>query len=89
MSNLSSLISVLVLLGGLAAAALFLRHYRDRLAGRFNQGPIAMRSVLNVGDGSRLLLVEVEGVTVLCGLGRNGVGAMQIIEKAKSLEGEG
>lgn len=81
MSNFTSMISVLLLLGGLAAAALLLRRYRDRLAGRFNQGPIALRGILNVGDGSRLILVEVDGTTILCGIGRNGVGAMQTISQ--------
>ena len=86
MSNISSFIWVVLLLGGLSTAAWFLRRHRDRLAGHFHQGPIAVRGILNIGDGSRLVLVEVKGVEVLCGIGRNGVGAMQIIDKAHATE---
>ena len=86
MSNLSSLIWVVLLLGGLSAAAWYLRRHRDHLARHFNQGPIAVRGVLNIGDGSRLVLVEVKGVEVLCGIGRNGVSAMQIIDKTYATE---
>jgi flagellar biogenesis protein FliO len=86
MSNISSLISVLLLLAVLAAAAIFLRRYRDRLNGRFGQGPMTLRGMLNLGDGTRLVLVDVEGVSIVCGVGRNGVGAIETISKAKAQE---
>ena len=86
MSNISSLISVLLLLVVLAAAAIFLRRYRDRLNGRFGQGPMTLRGMLNLGDGSRLFLVDVEGVSIVCGVGRNGVGAIEIISTLKPQE---
>ena len=61
MANVTSLLSVLVLLGGLVAAAMLLRRYRDRLNTAFVKGPIAIKGVTNLGDGSRLILVDVNG----------------------------
>jgi len=78
-SSIASLISVLVVLGGLAAAAVYLRAQRDRLTRHFGQGPMSIKGTLHLGDGSRLLLVDIAGTTLACGVGRNGVSAMQII----------
>ncbi len=79
MSNIVSLILALILLGGLAAAAVFLRSYRDRLTRQFGQGPLHIKGSLHLGDGSRLVLVDIEGTMVACGVGRNGVGAIEVI----------
>jgi flagellar biogenesis protein FliO len=78
-SNLVSLILAFTVLGGLAAAAIFLRSYRDRLTRHFGQGPMKVKGSLHLGDGSRLVLVDVEGTMMACGVGRNGVGASTII----------
>jgi flagellar biogenesis protein FliO len=80
-ANLLSLLPVLLLIGGLAAAALFLRAYRDRLAKHFVKGPIRVEGMVHLGDGSRLVLVDIEGTRLACGVGRHGVGAMQIIAR--------
>ena len=33
----------------------------------------------NLGDGSRLIVVEVNGQQALCGVGRQGVGAITLL----------
>jgi flagellar biogenesis protein FliO len=78
-ANLMSLLPVLLLIGGLAAAAVFLRAYRDRLNKHFVKGPIRIEGMAHLGDGSRLVLVDIEGTRVACGVGRQGISAMQII----------
>jgi len=78
-SNLASLLLALMVLGGLVAAAVFLRAYRDRLTRHFSQGPIQVKGSVHLGDGSRLVLVDIEGTRLACGVGRNGVGAIEII----------
>jgi len=84
-SNLVSLLLALMVLGGLVAAAVFLRAYRDRLTRHFGQGPIQVKGSVHLGDGSRLVLVDIEGTRLACGVGRNGVGAIEIIPQ-KSTE---
>lgn len=79
MSSLASLLLALIVLGGLVAAAVFLRAYRDRLTRHFGQGPIQVKGSVHLGDGSRLVLVDIEGTRLACGVGRNGVGAIEII----------
>ena len=86
MSSIASLLSVFVLLGGLMATAWFLRRYRDRLNRHFTQGPMTMRGMLHLGDGARVYLIDVEGVSLVCGVGRNGIGAIQAIGKTKPEE---
>ncbi len=81
MANITSVLSVILLLGGLVAAAMLLRRYRDKLNTAFVKGPITIKSVANLGDGSRLALVEVEGQHVLCGIGRQGVGAITLLPR--------
>jgi len=84
-SSLASLLLALIVLGGLVAAAVFLRAYRDRLTRHFGQGPIQVKGSVHLGDGSRLVLVDIEGTRLACGVGRNGVGAIEIIPQ-KSTE---
>jgi flagellar biogenesis protein FliO len=81
-ANLLSLLPVLIVIGGLALAAVFLRSYRDRLTRHFVKGPIRVEGMVNLGDGSRLILVDIEGTRLVCGVGRQGVGAMHIIGKS-------
>jgi flagellar biogenesis protein FliO len=75
-ANIASLISLFVLLGGLAVAAVILHRYRDKIAARAMQGPMSIKGITALGDGARLILVEVDGVSVLCGVGRTGVTAL-------------
>ncbi len=77
--NTSYLIAMFLFLGGMIVVALVLGHYRDRLQNKFVTGPIALKGSIHLGDGARLCLVEVDGINVLCGVGRQGVGSMQIL----------
>ena len=79
MTNITSLVSVILLLGGLVAAAMLLRRYRDRLNTAFIKGPITIKGMANLGDGSRLVVVEVNGQQALCGVGRQGIGAITLL----------
>jgi flagellar biogenesis protein FliO len=78
-TNITSVVSVILLLGGLVAAAMLLRRYRDRLNTAFIKGPITIKGMANLGDGSRLIVVEVNGQQALCGVGRQGVGAITLL----------
>ena len=82
MANVPSIISVIILLGGLVAAAMLLRRYRDRLNTAFIKGPLSIKSVANLGDGSRIILIEFEGQQALCGVGRQGVGAITLLPRS-------
>ncbi len=79
MASIASILSMTLLLGGLVAAAMLLRRYRDRLNMGFVKGPIAIKGMTNLGDGSRLVLVEVDGQQALCGVGRQGVSAITLL----------
>ena len=81
MASFASIFSVLLLLGGLVAAAVLLRRYRDRLGQSFAKGPIIIKGVTNIGDGSRLVLVDIDGMRAVCGVGRQGVGAITLLGK--------
>ncbi len=81
MANFASLILVVLLLGGLVAAAVLLRRYRDRLGQSFAKGPIVIKGITNIGDGSRLILVDIDGIRAVCGVGRHGVGAITLLDK--------
>lgn len=87
MASVTSIISVVLLLGGLVAAAMLLRRYRDRLNTAFVKGPIAIKGVTNLGDGSRLVLVDVNGQQALCGIGRQGVSTITLLPSS-SPQGE-
>lgn len=87
MASVTSIISVFVLLGGLVAAAILLRRYRDQLNTAFVKGPLSIKSVANLGDGSRVILIEVDGQQALCGVGRQGVGAITLLPRS-SHQGE-
>lgn len=79
--SLTYLLSTGVFVGGLAIVALVLLRYRERLHAKFGtQGGI--RSVVQVAPNARLALVEIDGMTVLCGLGRDGVTALEIVRRA-------
>lgn len=82
MASFASLITIILLLGGLVAAAVLLRRYRDRLGQSFVKGPIVIKGVTNIGDGARLILVDIEGTRAVCGVGRQGVSAITILGKS-------
>jgi hypothetical protein len=37
---------------------------------------MTIKGVTALGDGAKLVLIEVDGVSVLCGVGRTGVTAL-------------
>ncbi len=78
-TSLTYLLSTGIFVGGLAVVALLLLRYRDRLQAKFGVQS-AVRSIVQVTPQARLALVEVEGMTVLCALGRDGITAMQIVQ---------
>lgn len=76
--SLTYLLSTGVFIGGLVIVALILLRYREKLQAKFGaQGGI--RSMVQVAPNARLALVEMEGMTVLCGLGRDGITAIEIV----------
>jgi hypothetical protein len=77
-TSLTYLLSTGIFVGGLAIVALVLLRYRDRLQAKFGVQS-AVRSIVQVTPQARLALVDVEGMTVLCALGRDGITAMQIV----------
>lgn len=80
MSNITSILLICLMLGGLMAAAMVLKRYRDRLSAAFVSGPITIKGSAHLGDGSRLVLVDIEGRKALCGVGRNGIGAITLLD---------
>jgi hypothetical protein len=79
-TSLTYLLSTGIFVGGLAIVALVLLRYRDRLQAKFGVQS-AVRSIVQVTPQARLALVDVEGMTVLCALGRDGITAMQIVTR--------
>lgn len=80
MSNFTSILLICLMLGGLMAIAMILKRYRDKLSTAFVSGPITIKGSAHLGDGARLVLVDVEGRKALCGVGRNGIGAITLID---------
>ncbi|MBU3730121.1 MAG: hypothetical protein FGM26_01080 [Beijerinckiaceae bacterium] len=78
--SLTYLLSTGVFVGGLAVVAFFLMRYRDRLQMKFGmQG--AVRQIVQIAPQARLALVEIDGMKVLCGLGRDGITALEIVSR--------
>jgi len=78
--SLTYLLSTGLFVGGLAVVALMLLRYRDRLQAKFGTQS-AVKSIVRVTPQARLALVELEGMTVLCALGRDGITAMEIVTR--------
>lgn len=74
------LLSTGVFVGGLVIVALVLLRYRDRLHSQFG-GQKTVKSVVQIAPHARLTLVEIDGLDVLCALGRDGITAMQIVQR--------
>ena len=83
MQSIGYIATLVVFFACLIGLALVLGRYRDRINQKFVKGPMMIKGVVPLGDGARLYMIECEAVTVLCGAGRNGVGAIQIIEPVK------
>lgn len=78
--SLTYLLSTGLFVGGLAVVALMLLRYRDRLQAKFGTQSV-VKSIVQVTPQARLALVELEGMTVLCALGRDGITAMEIVTR--------
>lgn len=84
MQSIGYIATLVVFFTCLIGLALVLGRYRDRINQKFVKGPMVIKGVVPLGDGARLYMIECEGVTVLCGVGKSGVGAVQVIEPKKT-----
>lgn len=83
--SLTYLLSTGVFVGGLAIVALILLRYREKLQAKFRtQGGV--RSMVQIAPNARLALVEIDGMTVLCGLGRDGITALEIVRPSQGTD---
>ena len=83
--SLTYLLSTGVFVGGLVIVALILLRYREKLQARFGaQGGV--RSMVQIAPNARLAVVEIDGMTVLCGLGRDGITALEIVRPAQGAD---
>lgn len=73
-------ITMALLLSALIGAALLLARYRDRLHAYFGTRPSASQAVVEVAPGARIMVVEIDGMTVICGLNKSGVTALQVVQ---------
>lgn len=71
-----------VLLGVLIGVGYFLSRYRDRLNSYFGPNVGSTRTTVDVAPGVRLTVVEIDGMTVLCGINRSGITALQVVRTA-------
>ncbi len=76
--SLTYLLSTGVFVGGLVIVALILLRYREKLQAKFGVQS-GLKSVVQVAPNARLALVDIEGMTVLCGLGRDGITSLAIV----------
>ena len=71
-----------ILLGVLISVGYLLSRYRNRLNSYFGSGGRTTRSSVDVAPGVRLTIVEIDGMTVVCGLSRSGITALQVVPTA-------
>jgi hypothetical protein len=69
-----------VLLGSLIGVALLLKRYRDRLHTYFGARHGVSRAMIDIAPGARLMVVEIDGITVVCGLNKSGITALQVVQ---------
>ena len=75
-------IMMTVLLGVLIGVGYLLSRYRDRLNSYFGPNVRSTRTTVDVAPGARLTVVEIDGMTVLCGINRSGITALQVVRTA-------
>ena len=68
-----------VLLGVLIAVGILLSRYRDRLNSYFGPRSRVTRASIDIAPGARLTVVEIDGMTVVCGISRTGITALQVV----------
>ena len=83
--SLTYLLSTGLFVGGLAIVAFFLMRYREKLQAIFGvQGGV--RQIVQIAPHARLALVDIEGMTVLCGLGREGITTLEIVRRTSETQ---
>jgi len=75
-------IMMTVLLGVLIGVGFLLSRYRDRLNAYFGPRARITRASVDVAPGARLTVVEIDGMTVVCGINRSGITALQVVQAA-------
>ena len=75
-------IMMTVLLGVLIGVGFLLSRYRDRLNSYFGPRARITRASVDVAPGARLTVVEIDGMTVVCGINRSGITALQVVQAA-------
>jgi hypothetical protein len=68
-----------VLLGVLIVVGILLSRYRDRLNSYFGPRSRSTSVTLDIAPGARLAIVEINGMTVVCGISRSGITALQVV----------
>jgi hypothetical protein len=71
-----------VLLGVLVGVGILLSRYRDRLHNAFGPQTKTFKKTVDVAPGVKLVVAEIDGMKVICGLNKTGITAMQIIGPA-------
>jgi hypothetical protein len=69
---------IVLLLVAVVVGVVLLR-YRDRLHGAFGNQNKRVKAWADVAPGARLMVVEIDGYRVLCGLGKDGIRCMQVL----------
>ena len=81
MNNLGAYsITMIMLLGFLIGVALLLARYRDRLHARFGTPARVFRASVEGAPGARLMVVDIDGLTVVCGLSKEGITALHVVQ---------
>ena len=75
-------ITMVTLLCGLVFTAVLLARYRDRLNALFGAKSEVSRKIIDVAPGARIVLVQIEGMTVICGINKTGVTALHVVHPA-------
>lgn len=74
--------TMIVLLVVAMVIGLLLMRYRDRLHSAFGNQNKRVKAWVDVAPGARLMIVEIDGHRVLCGLGKDGIRCMQVLGSA-------
>ena len=71
-----------ILLCVLVGVGFVLTRYRDRLAQTFKTGKSALKTSVDLAPGVRLVVAEIDGLKVVCGLNKSGISALQVVGPA-------
>lgn len=66
----------------LVGVGFVLTRYRERLSQAFGTSKNALRATVNLAPGVRLVVAEIDGMKVVCGLNKTGIAALQVIGPA-------